>query len=123
MTAPDYHAATLPWPPSVNTYWRHVGHKTLISKKGREYRDQVCALYGNREPLTGRVRVTVWAYMPDRRRRDLDNLLKAPLDAIAKAGWYLDDEQIDDLRIVRLPKDERGGRIDVRVEPITEENQ
>ena len=32
---------TLPWPPTVNTYYRNVNGKTLISEKGRQYRAAV----------------------------------------------------------------------------------
>jgi hypothetical protein len=28
---------TLPYPPSVNHYYRRVGPRTLISREGREY--------------------------------------------------------------------------------------
>jgi crossover junction endodeoxyribonuclease RusA len=39
--------------------------------------------------------------MPDRYRRDLDNVCKAMLDALGHAGVYQDDSQIDRLEIVR----------------------
>ena len=29
---------TLPWPPTVNTYWRNFGGRTIVSAKGRSYR-------------------------------------------------------------------------------------
>jgi crossover junction endodeoxyribonuclease RusA len=32
---------TLPWPPSVNTYWRNFDGRMIISAKGREYRETV----------------------------------------------------------------------------------
>ncbi|EGM8635893.1 RusA family crossover junction endodeoxyribonuclease, partial [Escherichia coli] len=34
-------------------------------------------------------------------RRDLDNILKAPLDALTHAGLLMDDEQFDEINIVR----------------------
>ena len=37
---------TLPYPPSVNHYWRRVGLHTLISREGRTFRQNVCALLG-----------------------------------------------------------------------------
>ena len=40
---------------------------------------------------------------PDKRRRDLDNILKALLDSLVHAGVLIDDEIIDELHIIRLP--------------------
>jgi len=95
----------LPYPPSVNHYWRRVGNRTLISKKGREYRRAVNAhltIYGFKDhPLAGRISASFTAFPPDRRKRDLDNLLKALLDALEHAGVYRDDSQIDSLTIER----------------------
>lgn len=109
----------LPWPPTVNTYWRRVGAKTLISKKGRLYRDVAMdqAWQHDRRgwPLKGRLRVSVTAFPPDRRRRDLDNILKALLDALGHVGLYLDDSQIDRLEVVRTGL---GGVVVVKVEEI-----
>lgn len=95
---------TLPWPPTMNTYWRNVANKTLISKEGRDYRRAVVRyVVDNRDiaALRGRLAVSIVAYQPDKRQRDLDNLLKAPLDALEKAGVYLSDSQIDALSIRR----------------------
>ena len=39
--------------------------------------------------------------VPDRRRRDIDNVGKALLDALQHAGCFDDDEQIDVLHIER----------------------
>jgi crossover junction endodeoxyribonuclease RusA len=105
----------LPWPPSVNHYWRNVGGKMLISKKGREYREAVRFLaIAENWPIHGSKRLTVniEAWIPDNRRRDLDNMLKAALDALTYAGVWEDDSQIDDLRIVRK---QIGGMLKVGV--------
>ena len=93
----------LPYPPSVNRYWRRVGPRTIISREGREYREAVAGILRDVgiPPFTGPVCVVIHAYMPDRRRRDLDNLLKATLDALAYGGAYHDDSQVDELHIYR----------------------
>lgn len=93
----------LPWPPSMNHYYRRVGNRTLISKPGRQYRKTVVGQLRQHfpQPLTGRLRVTIYAHPPDRRRRDLDNVQKAMLDALQHAGVYRDDCQIDSLTITR----------------------
>ena len=93
----------LPFPPTVNTYWRRVGSKTLISQKGRAYAEQVAWItrHSARFPAGKRAAVVVEAYMPDKRNRDLDNLFKALLDSLVKAGVLVDDSVIDDLHIIR----------------------
>jgi len=112
---------TLPWPPSVNHYYRRVGPRTLISREGRIYRKAICALLaGNgprKPPAGGRIALAMDAFPPDRRRRDLDNLLKSTQDALAHAGIYEDDSQIDLLAVQRrsvLP----DGKIVVSIEPL-----
>jgi crossover junction endodeoxyribonuclease RusA len=112
----------LPWPPSLNTYWRSpnkgpLAGRTLISEKGRAYREAVLwGLTTEKLPadslLTARLSVALYAYPPDKRRRDLDNLPKAILDALTHAGVWADDEQIDQLSIQRCEQ-RKGGHIRV----------
>jgi len=107
---------TLPFPPSVNTYWRTFKGRMLISAKGREYREVVEHLISYMqqvEPIEGAVCVDILAYRPDKRRRDLDNLFKAPLDALTYSGVWQDDSQITDLRIRWA--DEIGGMLKVTI--------
>jgi crossover junction endodeoxyribonuclease RusA len=120
MTAPtSTHAQLiLPWPPSVNAYWRHWQGRTLISKAGRAYRSLAVA-----EAQMQRVRmgdapllVTITAYRPDERRRDADNLLKAPLDALTHAGVIGDDSQIVRLTIDKRPLDRERPRLEITLE-------
>ena len=112
---------TLPFPPSANHYYRRVGPRTLISREGRAYRKNVCALLaGNgprKPPAGGRIALAMDAFPPDRRRRDLDNLLKSTQDALEHARIYGDDSQIDLLAVQRrsvLP----DGQIVVSIEPL-----
>jgi crossover junction endodeoxyribonuclease RusA len=110
----------LPWPPSVNRYWRSVGAKTLISKEGRHYREFAEGFAWEQDrrawPLKGRLRVVVTAFPPDRRRRDLDNILKSLLDTLEHIGLYEDDSQIDRLEVTRAAS--LGGLVYVTVEEV-----
>jgi crossover junction endodeoxyribonuclease RusA len=97
---------TLPWPPTVNSYWRSVGKAVLISRQGREYRQTVMRLaLVQRFPRLkdARIRMEIEARPPDRRQRDLDNLLKSVNDSLEAAHVFDNDGQIDDLRIWRGP--------------------
>ena len=106
----------LPFPPSVNHYYRRVGPRTLISREGRRFRERVCALLAASgvRPLSGPLRLEIEVYPPDRRRRDVDNLQKGLLDALEHGGLYSNDSQIADLRIKRRGC-VQGGRTLVRV--------
>lgn len=61
--------------------------------------------------------MTLLVCVPDKRKRDLDNVAKATLDALQHAGLYDDDSQIDELRIVRGNKVD-GGLLFVNLEEI-----
>jgi crossover junction endodeoxyribonuclease RusA len=116
---------SLPFPPTVNTYWRRVGNRTVLSAGARAYRGAVHGavlehLFGvpRREPLTGPVAVEIEFRPPDRRRRDLDNLPKGLLDALKHAGIYEDDSQVRRLNTWFGPVQD-GGLSVVTVTAIT----
>lgn len=110
----------LPWPPSMNRYWRNVRGRVLISREGRDYRAAVAqAVAGAATFGAKRIAVSVHASPPDRRRRDLDNLGKACLDALQAAGLYADDSQIDQLSFWRLAPEPPTGRFRVVITEIT----
>ena len=106
----------LPFPPSVNHYYRHVGPRTLISREGRRFRERVTSVLAalGVRPLDGPLDVEVDVFPPDRRRRDIDNVQKALLDSLQHGGAYEDDSQI-----VRLVIEKRevfpGGRVIVTI--------
>ena len=110
---------TVPWPPSVNRYWRQFQGRMIISAEGRKYREAIIQqvfVEGLVKRLTGELKVTIEAFRPDERRRDLDNLLKSTLDALAHAGLYEDDSQIRDLRIYWAA--EKGGKLSITIEEM-----
>lgn len=106
----------LPFPPSVNHYYRHVGYRTLISREGRAYRKHVAALVAQRRLpcLCGRLQIQVDVYPPDNRERDLDNLWKSLLDSLQHAGVYYKDSQIDKETMERMSV-RPGGAVVVRI--------
>lgn len=107
---------TLPYPPSVNSYWRSArigkGVKVYISDKGQQFRTAVhIAVLQARanKKMAGRLAVDVQLHPADKRKRDIDNCLKSLLDALAHAGVYLDDSQIDRLTVTRK-ENVKGGK-------------
>lgn len=112
----------LPWPPSLNSYWRTWRGRMLLSEKGREYRKAVVACVwqdGAPWQREGRVSVKIQAFPPDKRKRDLDNLLKGILDSLQGAGLYEDDSQIDELYICRGCDEEYTGEVLVQIEELS----
>ena len=111
-------ALTLPWPPSVNHYWGQRGHRKYITARGLAFREQVAesVAESGAHAGTGRLSVFVSLFQPTRRKCDIDNYMKALIDALQHAGLFEDDEQIDRLEIVRMPPT-KGGKCCVVVTP------
>lgn len=104
----------LNWPPSGNhRVTPRARSKRLTNKES--YRAWMAREVGSiivqrphRFNAGERLEVLLHVYPPDRRRRDLDNLLKAILDVLAHAGVFKDDFQVWDLRIVRKGIENKG---------------
>ncbi|GGR31312.1 RusA family crossover junction endodeoxyribonuclease [Deinococcus ruber] len=126
---------SLPYPPSVNAYWRSmlIRYKpknphdipyrivVFVSTEGRTYRKTVRGLLAHTPrtcPPGARLAVHVDVSPPDRRARDLDNLGKGLLDALTVAGIWADDSLIDRLTFERRPV-VKGGRVDVVISPLS----
>ena len=113
----------LPFPPSVNHYYRRVGPRTLISREGRAYRERVGTILvtlGVR-PLRGPIHMRIDVYPPDNRRRDLDNLLKSLWDSLQHGGAYHDDSQVVKFEVEKnavVP----NGKVVVTIEEVHSEN-
>lgn len=107
---------TLPWPPSVNHYWRTWRGRMLISRQGRAYRDQVGAILrvAGVTPLAGSLAVHVELYPRDRRKRDVDNTFKAIGDSLQHGGAFQDDSQIVWL-LLEKAEVVAGGKVVVRI--------
>ena len=105
----------LPFPPSVNNYYKQTrsgGHKYL-PKEVRDYRDRVDEAINQQVPgleICYNIAVSCQLYMPDKRKRDLDNYMKGLLDAVTQAGLWTDDSLIDQLTIYRGEKI-KGGNV------------
>lgn len=115
---------TLPFPPSVNTYWRNTRKGVLISACGRSFRSNALAdimeqLRRAPEPITVNVAVSVILYPPDKRPRDLDNYLKAAFDSLTHAGVWVDDKQIKRFTVEWGPLTKRG-KTEITINPYSE---
>lgn len=88
----DWLEIALPYPPSVNHYWRHTySGKHYISEKGRAFRAETVKICQQFDPFIGPVQTVLQVYYPDKRSRDPDNLEKALWDGL-KAGGLIEDD-------------------------------
>lgn len=109
---------TLPFPPSVNTYWRApnkgpLAGRHLISAKGRAYQSEACVaiieqLRKQPKPSSAPAAVEIILFPPDARRRDIDNYNKALFDALTHAGIWKDDSQIKRMLVEWGPVTPKG---------------
>lgn len=122
----------LPFPPSVNTYWRSPNSgplkgRTLISEKGRAFQSAACAAIIEQlrclpKPSSSLAAVEIFLFPPDARRREIDNYNKALFDALTHAGVWEDDSQVKRMLVEWGPQ-VKGGRVEISIckyEPMKE---
>lgn len=115
---------TLPFPPSVNTYWRAPNSgplkgRHLISAKGRAYQSAACAAIIEQlrrlpKPSNSPASVEIVLFPPDARRRDIDNYNKALFDALTHAGVWEGDSQVKRMLVEWGPQ-VAGGRVEITI--------
>ena len=112
----------LPFPPSINHAWklRVVGKRAMVymSQEALNFRAEVKRRVGTITSTKARLSVTITLYAPNKRRYDIDNRVKAVLDAFTHAGVWDDDEQIDMITVFRGDVSKDNGSCFVHVEII-----
>ncbi len=114
----------LPFPPSVNTYWRAPNKgplkgRHLVSEAGRKYQRAARAaiieqLRAIPKPSADLATVEIILFPPDYRRRDLDNYNKALFDALTYAGVWEDDSQVKRMS-VEWGENTKGGKVEITI--------
>lgn len=61
------------------------------------------------------IKIEVFAYPPDNRKRDINNLWKALCDSLQYCKMIEDDYLIRESRIVRCEKSNIGGHLKVKI--------
>ena len=116
----------LPYPPSVNHYWRHtvIAGRTVVyvSAQGKAYRNRVIKATQllNIPHYECPVSVTLDIAFPDNRRRDSDNLAKVIFDSLQDARILKDDKLIWKFSTNRIGI-AKGGFVKVTIRELTEQ--
>lgn len=114
----DWLEIALPYPPSVNHYWRHTKAGThYISKEGKAFRAKILNICKQFNAFSSSVKMRIEVYYPDKRSRDPDNLQKALFDALTASGLIKDDNNriIKDYRIISMDEVRKGGMIILKI--------
>lgn len=108
---------TLPWPPSINNYYGRARNGQVFTKAhGKKFRQTVADIVAAARcpKQIGTLAMFIFASPPDKRKRDLDNIVKATQDALQEAGCYDNDCQIAGLHVER-GSIVKGGKIFVQI--------
>lgn len=122
-------AFSLPYPPSANKLWRSVNGRNIASAQYRTWQGFAAAAIppACRGQVQGRFGITILFDRPDRRARDLDNLLKPTLDALkpnkaypALKGVIRDDSDAGPI-LIDWSGDEpvKNPRVHITIQPLT----
>lgn len=102
-------------PISVNHMYGSRGTMRFLKKEGKEYKKDVATIANVKcpAPIDGDVGMEIVYYFKDRRRRDVTNYDKAPLDAMSGIVYH-DDKQITDI-VLRKRLDKDVPRTEIRI--------
>lgn len=119
----------LPWPPTANHYtgYRVAGSKekpfvqAYPTSQAKEFHRNVQAIVMRDRAAKNwscPLKLSVWTYPPDRRKRDTSNLFKMLEDALQRAGVFEDDYQIAEHHAWRTGQVVKDGMVVVEIEPM-----
>ena len=88
--------------PSVNHIWGRSGNRTFMTKKGKDFKQELglIAKLSGAKLLLGDVSIKIEQHHKVKGRIDIDNISKGILDAL-NGICYADDRQIIDLHLTK----------------------
>lgn len=104
-------------PPSINHYWLGGGRRRYVSKRGVQFKKALalCAK-GKVRLITDQVALSILWATKDKRRRDVDNILKPILDALNGVA-YVDDSQVVELFVKKIQSTQDSLEIHIKELP------
>ena len=116
-------AFSMPYPPSVNGMYNRSPHGVFVKEKVKQYKKEVYFTLRNKIICfeDASVFLDISIYPPDKRERDIDNILKVTFDCIQLLTIVNRDSQIQDLAVHRKFVIEKG-RIDLIIHAMNHKN-
>ena len=124
-------ALRLPFPPSANHYLamrifkRNDGKMIPMhyrTAKAKAFYDEVRHTVAEQSAgyaIEGRIALSIELTPPNKRVFDISNAVKCIEDALEESGVFLNDSQVDELHVKRLPPDGfKVGAADIVIQPI-----
>ena len=115
---------TLPLGVSVNHMYLVTSRGVRLSDDARRFKSDAATIVRNAAQLIGwlyppkaRLSLSLHLYMPNNRRADVSNLIKATEDAIA-AALDFDDQYIEEIHARRMGVDRANPRCEVILEVL-----
>lgn len=111
MSTVSYAFFTFPFPPSLNHCWGVVGKRRFLSANYKAFLNDVALVVaGTRlaDPTVDGYYVTLRVAPPDRRKRDLDNVVKPVFDALTRCCVWSDDCYVNRLLVERAEPVKNG---------------
>lgn len=92
---------------SVNNMYIQRGRRRVLTSAYREFKSRVIEAVNNRSLPEGarNVEVAINYIQPDKRRRDVDNIIKPVLDGLTQAGFWSDDSIVQKVTALKSPPD------------------
>lgn len=106
----------IPFPPSANALWRSNRGRVHKSRRYVDWLLEAGLKVKSQHPgkIEGQYKISIQAVRPDKRRRDLDNVLKPTSDLLKSLG-VIEDDHLCELITARWVT--YGEGIYVRLEP------
>lgn len=109
---------TLPYPPSINSYWATFRNRRITTKRGRDYvklvAEEMIKLNLHSEMVSDDIAFEMTINPPTLRKYDVDNFTKGVFDALTKCDFWVDDEQVQKLTVRKGVKI-KGGNVEVAI--------
>lgn len=119
---PGEEVITLPFPPSANNLFINVGKRRVKSKKYRDWIDEAGWRLTMQKPqkFKGKVKVSIYAARPDKRKRDIANLEKAVVDLLVAHLIIRDDSLVETMTLGWVTDNLKG--VSVTITAIEEDH-
>lgn len=120
----DLLTLTIPYPPTINHYLKQGKWGRFLSPEAKAFKAEIKALWFEmgmpRFSIVDKLKLEIYVYHPDNRKRDISNIIKIIEDALQDAGFYDNDYRICELHVYRMS--EICGKCEIKIERLNHDS-